>query len=538
MSDEKVHGVTTALEDVPTTEVAEVKVITGNADFNALIIEDPPQAWTKNAFILYACCLLAFFCSTMNGYDGSLMGNMVVLKPFQATFGAGIVGPKIAYIQAMYQIGGVVALPFVGPALDTWGRRPGMFIGCFIIVVGTIIQGTTSKTGSLGQYLGGRFLLGFGISIAASAGPAYVVEVAHPAYRGVVTGLYNCFWFSGSILAAGALRGSVGLVGNNEWLIPTWLQMFFPALVCLFCFLLPESPRWLYTNGHVDQAKAMIAKYHANNNADSPYVHFQIREFEEAMNLGDNADKRFWDYSALFRSRASCYRLMCNVTLSIFGQWAGNSVTSYYLPALLSTAGITDPTQVLNINLGLALISAAAAIFGASQADRVGRRPLLLFTNISISFIWVAITVSSAVYKENGAHGAAQATIAFVYLFGIFYSVGFTPLQALYPVEVLSYEMRAKGMAFSSLAVNAAGLLNQFAWPNALAKIGWKTYIIFTLWCCFQATFIYFFLVETKGRTLEELDEIFSAKNPRKASTQKKKVALDASHNIVKIDDA
>lgn len=87
----------------------------------------------------------------------------------------------------MYQIGGVCALPFVGPAVDTWGRRVGLAIGAWIIIFGTIINGTSVFGGADAQLKGGRFLLGFGVSIIASAGPIYVVETAHPAWRGVVT---------------------------------------------------------------------------------------------------------------------------------------------------------------------------------------------------------------------------------------------------------------------------------------------------------------------------------------------------------------
>ena len=98
-----------------------------------------------------------------------------------------------------------------------------------------------------------------------------------------------------------------------------------------------------------------------------------------------------------------------------------------------------------------------------------------------------------------------------IFIFGMVYSVGTTPLQALYPVEVLSFEMRAKGMAFSALAVNVGNLVNQFAWPISLAEIGWKTYIVFTIWDGIQFMVFYFLLPETKKRTLEELDLIFEA---------------------------
>ncbi|KAK0249119.1 hypothetical protein LTR35_018418, partial [Friedmanniomyces endolithicus] len=93
----------------------------------------------------------------------------------------------------MYQIGGVSALPFVGPAIDTFGRRMGMLIGCVLIILGTVVTGTTIHNASVHQFMGGRFLLGFGVSIVSAAGPIYVVESAHPAHRGVLTAYCNTF---------------------------------------------------------------------------------------------------------------------------------------------------------------------------------------------------------------------------------------------------------------------------------------------------------------------------------------------------------
>ena len=92
-------------------------------------------------------------------------------------------------------------------------------------------------------------------------------------------------------------------------------------------------------------------------------------------------------------------------------------------------------------------------------------------------------------------------------------------------------------MAFSSLAVNAGGLLGQFAWPVALKNIAWHTYIIFIVWCSVQAVIWYFFLPETKKRTLEELDKVFEAKNPVKFSTQTHKLALDENKTVVAVED-
>lgn len=110
--------------------------------------------------------------------------------------------PNRRYVKASANIkkvantsAGVVALPFIGPACDTWGRRYGMMIGGAIASAGVIIQ-ATSKPGdsAVGQFMGGRLLLGFGVPILTTAGPLHVIETAHPSHRGIITGLYNTFW--------------------------------------------------------------------------------------------------------------------------------------------------------------------------------------------------------------------------------------------------------------------------------------------------------------------------------------------------------
>lgn len=483
--------------------------------------DDPTQPWHPRMILLYLFCVVGFLNSTMNGYDGSLMNALLANDKFKEFFGASNVGIKAGILSGMYQIGGVVALPFVGPCIDTWGRRVGMLIGGSIIILGTIISGTTSLNENLGQFLAGRFFLGFGVSISAAAGPMYVVELAHPAYRGVLTGLYNVCYFTGSITCSICTRFSLPLSGpTRSWVVPIWVQMVAPGIVVLTCMFLPESPRWLYVNGKQDKAKETIAKYHGLGDPQSSWVQLQIAEYEQFLQL-NGSDKRWWDYRCLFRSRSALYRVGCNVTVSIFGQWAGNGVVSYFLSGLLDTAGYTDPTTQLNINLALNCVQFAFAVFGANMVDYWGRRPMLVVVNALLSLCWVAVTASTGVFsKDPNNSAAAKTAVGFVFIFDIVYSVGWTPLQALYPVEVLSFEMRAKGMAFSSLAVNAGGLLNQFAIPVALERIEWKTYIVYIVWCFCQSVILYFLIPETRGFTLEELDEIFKAPYPVRASTK------------------
>ena len=119
------------------------------------------------------------------------MGAINAMKPYQDSFGLDGEGSTTGIVFMIYSVGQIAAFPFVSPLADGFGRRWCMFIGCFLVLVGTAVQGSAH---TLPQFVGGRFLLGFSASVASAAAPAYTVELAHPAYRGTMAGMYNNFW--------------------------------------------------------------------------------------------------------------------------------------------------------------------------------------------------------------------------------------------------------------------------------------------------------------------------------------------------------
>jgi sugar porter (SP) family MFS transporter len=506
------------VEDVPPGLQEELEPFDHNLrGIDALTVAarlEPVPKLSKSMVQLYVICGFMFLGATMAGYDASLMGNLLAMPYFQAQFDATTLGVKAGLLSAMYSIGGVSALPFVGPAADTWGRRVGIGIGCVVIIVGTILQGTSHH---LPQYLAGRFFIGFGATVAGAC-PAYIVEIVHPVFRGTMAGMFNCCYYVGAVLAAAVLRGCIEYRSNLSWLVPTWFQLVLPAILLVGCMIFPESPRWQYSHGQPEKCRQTLIKYHGNGNPDSLYVHLQMREFEEYIEVA-GADKRWWDYRTLFDSRASLYRvLLCAVAVPALSAFTGQGGISYFLPAMLGTLGITDVPSVLDLNLGIVLASGVSAIVGASLLDRFGRRKMLITCCASMALMWVGMVACLSVYSNTGHGASARASLAFVFLIGIVFSFAYTPLQQLYPVECLKYEQRAKGIAFATMATNATALVNLFATPIALEKITWKTYIIWIGTCSAQAVYYYLFMVETKGHTLEEMNDIFNQKNPRKAS--------------------
>jgi hypothetical protein len=123
---------------------------------------------------------------------------------------------------------------------------------------------------------------------------------------------------------------------------------------------------------------------------------------------------------------------------------------------------------------------------------------MLIGTFSAVTVIWCGAIGAVSYQNKANSISAGNAFVALVFLFNAVFAFGITPLQALYPVEVLSFEMRAKGMAFSNLSLTTAMLINQFAYPIALEKIGWKLYIVFACWCPVQAFVVWMFIPETK----------------------------------------
>lgn len=512
----------------------KIETIQGSDELARAMLTDPPQLFCKTMLLLYLACLPAYMCGTMAGYDGSVMGSFLVEGAFDRLFGAKVDGFEAGYITAMYQIGSCVSIVFIGESMDRFGRRFGIFIGCLLAVLGACIQGASARNGSLNTFLAGRFFLGFGANIAQSSGPTYVVEISHPAYRGALTGGQFSTLNFGGLIAAAVTLGTVNIAGNGSWLIPTYSQIICPGIACLTVFLLPESPRWLYTHGKKEKAKEFLTKYHGSGDQMNPYVQLELTEFEQQLNM-QGADKRWWDYRVLFATRSQRYRVLNSLFIGVWGALSNGGI-SYFVGAFFSSAGITNAQTVLTFNVWQNLMSTGASYIGSVLADTIGRRTLLLPTLAGMGLSWFALAVGTAlVEKDSHNSAAANAGIAFYFIFSFIYCIGITPLQGVYAVEVFSYEQRAKGVGFANFVINAVALINQFATPVAIERIHYKFYIILGAWNLFECAVSYLWSVETKGYTLEELDAIFESSNPRKASVQRKQVVIDVDDNLLKI---
>ncbi|GKT47445.1 lactose permease [Colletotrichum spaethianum] len=460
----------------------------------------------------------------MNGYDSALLGSINALPNYTQYFGLPANGnASTGIVFAIFQVGQMCGALFIWMA-DWYGRTWHIFFGCLGVCIGAII---TALSTSLPMFIGGRFILSFFATCAHTSAPLYLVELAPATYRGTIAGLYNTFYNVGSILATSAVYSChryLSEKGDLDWRIPLWLQMVCPGLVCVFIKFFPESPRWLVAQDRHDEAKTIIATYHTNGDQNHPLVVLQMKEMISSVKPTNVACwKDLFDLRVLVDSRSSRYRLMLNVAFSWFGQFSGNNIISYYLPIMLSGVGITDTSTKLVLNIVYSVVGWVFSTVGSRLHDVIGRRKMLITTTSGMTVCLAIVAGCSAGYTDYGNTTASTVSIVFIFVFGAVFATGFTPMQPIYPAEVVSNKMRAKAMGTFKLTAGAAGFLNTFVGPIALSNIGYWFYVFFVVWDSFEVLFMYFFFVETRGFTLEELDEVFEAGNPRKASVQAKK---------------
>jgi len=515
---------------VPHTVPGNAKIVeAANTDLALALATGPHlRPFSLRSIQLYFILLVAFMGSLANGFDGSVMSAVNGMHQYLDYFGisgqdaGGGVGSTTALIFGIYSIGSIVAVPVAGPVTDRVGRRGGMFIGALIIIIGSVAA-TTAK--DLSALLGGRFVLGLGVGIVQTASPSYVVEMAPPQWRGRLTGLFNTFYYAGSILCTGITIATGRLESTRSWRAPLAIQIVAAGILAIFSLLLPESPRWLLSVGRKEEALHILARYHGNDDPNSPLVQLEWREFEESIKL-DASDKRWWDYRGLVNTPNARYRTFLMLLMAFFGQWSGNGL-GYFLTILFSNAGVNSQNARLTLNFVNTLVSACGAIIGTGLTDKVGRRKMWFWGTLGSAGMLAVVTGCTAKWGAAGSNPAgANAAIAFIFLFGFVYSLAYTPLQALYPAEVLDYNTRAKGMAMYALGTSCASFVNQYAGPIALQKITWRYYIVYVAWDLFECVVIWLCVVETQGRTLEELNEIFEDPHPVKASLRKRKVAV------------
>ncbi|KID84074.1 hexose transporter protein [Metarhizium guizhouense ARSEF 977] len=442
------------------------------------------------------------------GYDGSMLNGLQAL-PSWADYFDKPTGIRLGAMVNGTVFGTLVAMLVSAWICDKLGRRWPIFGGSCTILVGTILQASSQNFGS---FIASRWIIGFGLGVLQVCSTLFLSEVSYPAHRGKITAIYEPAWPLGALIAAWITFGSFKMHGNWAWRLPSLLQGVTSLIQACLVFFAPESPRWLISKGRHGEAFEMLTKYYGGGDRTSALVMFEIVEINVSLEV-DKANKAV-SWLAFFSTSGNRRRFYIVATAGFCLQWAGNSIVSYFLPLVLTNSGVTDSYTQLVINACTQVWSFLWAVFFGLTIDRVGRRKLLLSSYIAMFLTYLVWTILAAIatrhHFENKYMG--HGIIVLIFAFFCFYHMA-APVMPAYCVEILTFELRAKGMTIFQLGSTLASIFNGFTNPIALENLGWKYYIVFLCLLAFWTLVIWVGYPETKGLSLEEMTTIFDGEH-------------------------
>ncbi|KAG0039215.1 hypothetical protein BGZ82_009255 [Podila clonocystis] len=455
------------------------------------------------------------------GFDISSMSGVVGTKRYQEYFNypsSSLQGGIVASMAAGSFFGALLA----GPFGDMFSRKRTIMLAAMIWIVGSIIQCAAVNVPML---IVGRIVNGVAVGLASMIVPVYQSEIAPKNIRGRIVSLQQWAITWGILIQFFIQYGCSKIQSNAAFRVPWGVQVMPGVILLAGISIFPYSPRWLADKGRMDEALEVLANLRANGDKNNIEVLAEYREIEDAVNFDKTQAAR--SYAELFRKPA-VRRVFLGMTLQSWSQLTGMNVAMYYIVFIFQGAGITGEDANLQASSIQYVLNVLMTIPAILFIDRWGRRPILIAGSTFMA-LWLFLigglmgkfgsaesfdgnkTTTWAI-KDNDA--ASKAVIACSYLFVCSFAISWGPVSWTYPAEIYPLRIRAKAVSLSTASNWAFNFILAYAVPPALEHIQYRTYYIFAGFCVAMTIHIFFMFPETKGRTLEEMDELFNSDMP------------------------
>ena len=348
-----------------------------------------------------------------------------------------------------------------------------------------------------------RILCGVGVGIASMLSPLYIAEISPSQIRGRLVS-FNQLSIVGGILLVYFVNWAIASQGDEAWIRTTgWRLMLLseaiPAVLFLgLLTLVPDTPRWYVMKGRSDTAQAVLARLVGDDEARTT-----IREIEQSLVVPAHSKRvSLFAFGRLV--------IVAGIMLSVFQQFVGINAVLYYAPLMFRNLGAsTDSALLQTVIVGLA--NAIFTVVAILTVDRLGRKPLLIIGGVVMG----AAMVTLGFQFQANAVGTGPLISAIAYIAGFALSWG--PVTWVLLSEMFPNSIKNRAMA---LAVAAQWIANLFvSWTfkilignsalNALFNHGFP-YWIYGGMSFLAAAFVYFYVPETKRRTLEEIQNLWS----------------------------
>jgi len=382
-------------------------------------------------------------------------------------------------------VGCMFGAGLAGPVSDRIGRRRFMLISAvlfFVSAVGCALPRTIS------EFVIFRFIGGLGIGSAAVLSPLYIAEMSPARIRGALVSVNQMAIVTGILLAYFVNWVFAG-AGPSNW---RWMYAMGALPSVLFFVLLlrvPESPRWLVKRGREEEAGRVLARVGTAETAAK-----EIRDIKETLALEKGS------FGELFRPG---FRrpLFIAIVLAVFQQITGINAILYYAPRIFESAGFARMSAIGQSTV-VGLVNMLFTVVAIVLADRVGRRPLLLVATGGMGF---SLMLLGAAFKYQFLPPSALLFIILLYI--AFFASAMGPLVWVVMAEIFPIRMRGAAMGIATLILWFADFVVTLTFPIISDKLSSSAaFWLYAAMCAVDLVFMLYFLPETKGKSLEEIE--------------------------------
>ncbi|MFI5965957.1 sugar porter family MFS transporter [Streptomyces asoensis] len=434
------------------------------------------------------------------GYDSSVINGAV--EAIRDRYDVG--SAALAQVIAIALIGCAIGAATAGRIADRIGRIRVMQIAALLFTVSAV---GSALPFSLWDFALWRVVGGFAIGMASVIGPAYIAEVAPPAYRGrlgsfqqaaIVIGIAVSQLVNWGLLnsAGGDQRGR--LMGLEAWQVMLGVMVVPAVLYGLLSFAIPESPRFLISVGKRERARAILEEVEG----DKIDLDARVTEIEHAMKSEHKSTfKDLLGGSFFFKPI-----VWVGIGLSVFQQFVGINVAFYYSSTLWQSVGV-DPTDSFFYSFTTSIINIIGTVIAMIFVDRVGRRPLAL---IGSAGMVVGLALEAWAFSFDLVDGklpATQGWIALIaaHVFVLFFALSWGVVVWVFLGEMFPNRIRAAALGVAASAQWIANWAITASFPSLADWNLSATYVIYTVFAALSIPFVLKYVKETKGKALEEM---------------------------------